>query len=37
MNIAWKTFFFEKSYTKYGEEIVPKPFSKKSKLALFLD
>ena len=31
-----KTFFFEKSYTKYGEETIPRPFSKKSKLRISL-
>ena len=26
----------EKSYTKYGGETIPRPFSKKSKLSIFL-
>ena len=29
--------FVEKSYTKYGGETIPRPFSKKSKLSIFLD
>ena len=29
--------FVEKSYTKYGGETIPKPFSKKSKLSISLD
>ena len=28
---------FEKSYTKYGRETIPRPFSKKSKLSISLD
>ena len=27
----------EKSYTKCGGETIPRPFSKKSKLSIFLD
>ena len=27
----------EKSYTKYGGETIPRPFSKKSKLIISLD
>ena len=27
----------EKSYTKWGVETIPRPFSKKSKLGIFLD
>ena len=29
--------FIEKSYTKYGEETIPRPFSKKSKFSISLD
>ena len=29
--------FLEKSYTKYGGEISPRPFSKKSNLSISLD
>ena len=29
--------FFEKSYTKCGGETIHRPFSKKSKLSIFLD
>ena len=29
--------FVEKSYTKYGGENIPRPFSKKSKLIISLD
>ena len=29
--------FLEKSYTKYGGEIIPRPFSKKSKLSISMD
>ena len=29
--------FVEKSYTKYGGETIPRPFSKKSKLIISLD
>ena len=29
--------FLEKSYTMYGGETIPRPFSKKSKLSLSLD
>ena len=29
--------FVEKSYTKYGGETIPRPFSKKSKLSISLD
>ena len=32
----WKTFL-EKSYLKCGRETIPRPFSKKSKLSIFLD
>ena len=32
-----KNIFFEKSYIKCGRETIPRPFSKKSKLSLFLD
>ena len=27
-----RNIFLEKSYTKYGEETIPRPFSKKSKI-----
>ena len=29
--------FLEKSYTKYGRETIPRPFSKKSKSSISLD
>ena len=29
--------FFEKSHLKCGGETIPRPFSKKSKLSIFLD
>ena len=29
--------FLEKSYTKWGGETIPRSFSKKSRLSLFLD
>ena len=29
--------FVEKSYTKYGRETIPRPFSKNSKLSISLD
>ena len=29
--------FVEKSYTKFDEETIPRPFSKKSKLSISLD
>ena len=29
-------FFLEKSYTKFGGESIPRPFSKKSKLSISL-
>ena len=32
-----KNIFLEKSYTKCGGEIIPRPFSKKSKLSISLD
>ena len=32
-----KNIFLEKSYTKYDGETNPRPFSKKSKLSMFLD
>ena len=32
-----RNIFVEKSYTKCGEETIPRPFSKKSKLSLSLD
>ena len=32
-----RDFFPEKSYTKCGEEIISRPFSKKSKLSISLD
>ena len=31
------TIFLEKSYRKLGEETIPRPFSKKSKLRISLD
>ena len=31
------SIFLEKSYTKYGEETIPRPFSKKSKLSISVD
>ena len=32
-----KNIFLEKSYTKWGRETIPRPFSKKSKLCISLD
>ena len=32
-----RNIFFEKSFTKYGAESIPRPFSKKSKLGISLD
>ena len=32
-----KNVFLEKSCTKCGEEAIPRPFSKKSKLSIYLD
>ena len=31
-----RNIFLEKSYTKCGEETIPRPFSKKSKLSVFI-
>ena len=33
----WANFFTEKSYTKCGEAIISRPFSKKPKLSTSLD
>ena len=32
-----RNIFLEKSYTKFGGEPIPRPFSKKSKLSMSLD
>ena len=32
-----RNIFLEKSYTKYGREFIPRPFSKKSKLSVSPD
>ena len=32
-----RTIFLEKSYTKYGGETSPRPFSEKLKLSISLD
>ena len=32
-----RNIYLEKSYTKCGGEHIPKPFSEKSKLGIFLD
>ena len=32
-----RNIFLEKSYTIYGEETIPRPFFKKSKLSISLD
>ena len=32
-----RNIFLEKSYTKFGEETIPRPFSEKSKLSISLD
>ena len=32
-----RNIFVEKSYTKYGREAIPRPFSKNSKLSISLD
>ena len=34
---SMKNIFFNKSYIKCGEETIPRPFSKKSKLNISLD
>ena len=34
---SMKNFFLNKSYTKCGEETIPRPFSKNSKLSISLD
>ena len=34
---AFYNIFVEKSYTKYGRETIPRPFSIKSKLSISLD
>ena len=37
VDYAMRNIFLEKSYTKWGGETSPKPFSKKSKLSISLD
>ena len=37
MEYNMKNIFYEKSYTKFGGEISPRPFSEKSKLSIYLD
>ena len=32
-----RNIFHEKSYTKCGRETIPRPFSKESKLCIYLD
>ena len=32
-----RTIFFEKSFSKWGGETIPRPFSKKSKMSISLD
>ena len=32
-----RNIFLEKSYTKCGGKTIPRPFSKKSKLGIFMD
>ena len=32
-----RNIFLEKSYTKYGKEVIPRPFSRKPKLSISLD
>ena len=32
-----RNIFVEKPYTKFGEETIPIPFSKKSKMSISLD
>ena len=32
-----KNIFLEKSYTKHGDETIPRPFSKKLKISISLD
>ena len=32
-----RNIFLEKSYTKCGGQTIPRPFSKKSKLSIYLD
>ena len=35
--MRYRNIFLEKSYTRCGGETIPRPFSKKSKLNIFLD
>ena len=37
VNYNMKNVFLEKLYIKNGGETIPKPFSKNSKLSIFLD
>ena len=37
MEFNLRNIFVEKSYTKYGKETIPRPFSKKLKLSISLD
>ena len=37
MEYNLRNIFVEKSYTKYGKETIPRPFSKKLKLSISLD
>ena len=32
-----RNIFVEKSYTKFGGKTIPRPFSKKLKLSMYLD
>ena len=33
----WRNIFLEKSYTKFGGEIIPRPLVKKSNLSISVD
>ena len=37
IELNMRNIFFEKSYTKCDADTVPRPFSKKSKLSIYLD
>ena len=37
MEYNLRKYVLEKSHTKYDGETIPRPFSKKSKLSIFLD
>ena len=37
INYNMRHIFLEKLYTKYGGEVIPRPFSENSKLSISLD